>query len=315
VTSLRENGAFHRTAFVIRDALSRGVVRGPRLSISGRPVTVTRGHCWPFGGEADGVEGVRAVVRQLVEQGVDWIKVMATGGGTRDTNQFRPYYSVPELRAAVEEAHAAGLLAAAHALCTAGVANALDAGFDMIVHGYFYEPDGRYAFRSDLAQRIADQGVWVNPTTHMARSRIWRLERIAAWRALTDEEAGDLEAQRQSYRERCDTLQRLREAGVRLAAGSDSGWSYYAFGGFAHEIAAMAEGGLGSAAALHAGTIGSALAMGLDRDVGSLEPGKCADLLLVEGDPTRETSALSRVRAVFLGGTRVDAEPIATAGR
>jgi len=305
VTSLRENGAFHRTAFVIREAIKRGIVRGPRLSISGRPITVRRGHCWPFGGEADGVDGVRRTVRQLVEEGVDWIKVMATGGGTRNTDQFQPQYGVAELRAAVGEAHALGKLAAAHALCTAGIVNALDAGFDMIVHGFFYEPDGSYAFRPDLARRIADQGVWVNPTTHIARSRIWRLEQIAEQRRLTHEEARELESQRRSYEERCDTLRRLSGAGVRFAAGSDSGWSYYPFGGFAHEIDAMAEAGLGAAAALRAGTIDSARAMGVDRDAGSLERNKLADLLLVQGDPTTDTAALRRVTAVFLGARRV----------
>jgi imidazolonepropionase-like amidohydrolase len=305
VTSLRDNGAFHRTAGAIREAIRRGIVRGPRLSISGRPVTVTRGHCWPFGGEADGVDGVRRAVRALLEEGVDWIKVMVTGGGTLDTDQFRAYYGVPELRAAVEEAHAAGKLTAAHALCTAGIVNALDAGFDMIVHGFFYESDGRYVFRPDLARRIADQGVWVNPTTHVGRSRIWRLQRLAEARPLTDEETVDLASQRRTYEERCQTLHGLLQAGVRLAAGSDSGWSYYAFGGFAHEIDAMAEAGMGAAAALRAGTLDAARAMGVDRDAGSVERDKLADLLLVEGDPTTDTAAIRRVAAVFLGGKRL----------
>lgn len=305
VTSLRENGAFHGTAAVIKEAIQRGIVRGPRLSISVRPVTVTRGHCWPFGGEADGVEGVRCAVRQLVEEGADWIKVMATGGGTLGTDQFRAYYGVPELQAAVDEAHRAGKLAAAHALCTQGIVNALDAGFDMIVHGYFYESDGRYAFRPDVARRIANQGVWINPTTHMARSRIWRLERLAPQQPLSDAERKELDAQRQSYEERCDMLRRLLDGGARLAAGSDAGWSHYAFGGFAHEIDAMAEAGMGAAAALRAGTLDSARAMRVDRDAGSLSPGKLADLLLVEGDPTTETAALTRVRGVFIGGQRV----------
>lgn len=305
VTSLRENGAFHGTAAIVREAVQRGILRGPRLSISGRPVTVTRGHCWPFGGEADGVEGVRRAVRRLVEEGADWIKVMATGGSTLNTDQFRAYYGVPELRAAVDEAHRAGKLTAAHALCTQGMINALDSGFDMIVHGFFYESDGRYAFRSDVASRIADQRVWINPTTHMARSRIWRLERLAAERPLSGAEKTELDAQQQSYRERCDMLRRLLAAGARLAAGSDSGWSHYAFGGFAHEIDAMAEAGMGAAGALRAGTLDSARAMGIDHDVGTLAPGKLADLLLVEGDPTTETAPLTRVRGVFIGGRRV----------
>ena len=305
VTTLRENGASHRTAFVVREAIARGIIAGPRLSICGRPVTVSKGHCWMFGGEADGEEGVRRTVRGLVEEGADWIKVMATGGGTLNTDPFQPSYTAAELRAAVEEAHTCGRLAAAHALCTAGIVSALEAGFDMIVHCYFHEPDGRYVFEPEVAKRIAGQGVWVNPTMHMARSRVWRLERTAEQRPLSEVEAAQLERERQSYRERCDGFQGLLAEGVRVVAGSDSGWSHCPFGGFAHEVDAMAGAGLGAEAALAAATLDSARAMGVDREVGSLEEGKLADVLVVEGDPSQDSGALLRVAAVFLGGERV----------
>jgi imidazolonepropionase-like amidohydrolase len=133
VTTLRDNGARHRTTFSVKEAIRRKIITGPRLSISGRPVTMTGGHCWPFGGEADGVAGVRLAVRQLVKEGADWIKVMTTGGGTRNTYPYQASYTVEELRAAIDEAHAAGRLAAAHASSTAGIVNALDVGFDMII--------------------------------------------------------------------------------------------------------------------------------------------------------------------------------------
>jgi imidazolonepropionase-like amidohydrolase len=97
----------------------------------------------------------------------------------------------------------------------------------------------------------------------------------------------------------------LVQAGVKLAAGSDCGWSYYAFGGFRHEIEALASCGMGAAGALRAGTLDSAVAMGLDREVGSVERGKLADLLVVAGDPLADLEALANVEAVFLGGTRV----------
>jgi imidazolonepropionase-like amidohydrolase len=304
VTTLRDNGAMNRTTFSIKEALRRKIITGPRLSISGRPITMTGGHCWPFGGEADGVEAVRQSVRQMVKEGADWIKMMATGGGTLNTLPYRPSYTVQELRAGVEEAHAANRLAAAHCSCTAGMVNALDAGFDMIIHGNFHDPDGRFVFDRDVAKRIADQGVWVNPTLHVNRVRLWRLERLAQERDLTESETADLALNRQRYRERQENMQGLLEAGVKLVAGSDSGWSYYAFGDFVHEIEAMASAGLGASAAFQAATLESARSMGVDGDVGSLEVGKYADLLLVESDPTVDPSALSRVAAVWLGGQR-----------
>ena len=73
VTTLRDNGAMNRTTFSIKEALRRKIITGPRLSISGRPITMTGGHCWPFGGEADGVEAVRQSVRQMIKEGADWI--------------------------------------------------------------------------------------------------------------------------------------------------------------------------------------------------------------------------------------------------
>ncbi|MBI3978409.1 MAG: amidohydrolase family protein [Chloroflexi bacterium] len=305
VTTLRDNGASGRTAFSLKEAVRRGIVPAPRLSVCGRALTITGGHWWPFGGEADGVEGVRLAVRQLIKEGADWIKVMTTGGSTRNTNWYRPSYSPAELRAAVEEASGAGRLAAAHALGTAGIRNALDAGFDMIVHGYFHDADGRYAFNADLARRVADQGVWVNPTMHVVRTRIRRWERLAEDRPLNAAEMAALQRERRTFAERCDNLQRLLAAGARLVAGSDAGSSYAPFGAFHDEVEAMAAAGMGAAAALRAATLDSALAMGVGGDVGSLEPGKLADLLLVEGDPTVDVNALGRVAAIFLGGVRI----------
>jgi imidazolonepropionase-like amidohydrolase len=241
----------------------------------------------------------------MVKDGADWIKMMATGGGTVNTMPYRPSYTVQELRAGVEEAHAANRLAAAHCSCTAGMVNALDAGFDMIIHGNFHDSDGNFVFDRDIAKRIADQGVWVNPTLHVNRVRLWRLERFAQERELTEQETADLALNRRRYRERQENMQGLLEAGVKLVAGSDCGWSYYAFGGFVHEVEAMASAGLGASAAFQAATLESARAMGVDREVGSLEAGKYADLLIVDGDPTTDVGALGRVEAVWLGGQRV----------
>lgn len=305
VTTLRDNGAMHRTTFAIKEALRRQIITGPRLSIAGRPITMTGGHCWPLGGEADGEDAVRQSVRHLVKEGADWIKVMATGGGTVGTIPYRPSYTATELAAVVDEAHRANRLAGAHCSCTAGMVNALDAGVDMIIHGNFTNPQGAFELDADVAKRIADQGVWVNPTLHVNRVRLWRLERISRERPLSEQEQAELALHRERYLDREANFQGLLAAGVKVAAGSDSGWSYYAFGAFVHEIEAMASAGLGAAGAFKSATLDSAASMGLDHDVGSLEVGKLADLLLVDGDPTTDVAALQRVQAVWLGGRPV----------
>jgi imidazolonepropionase-like amidohydrolase len=305
VTTLRENGAFRRTGFALREALRRGIVWGPRLSVTGRPITVTGGHCWPLGGEADGVEGVRLAVRQLVKEDADWIKVMATGGGTLNTRPYQASYTLDELRAAVDEGHRTNRLVGVHCTGTPGIVNALDVGADMLIHGTFNNPDGSATLDEEIARRIADGGVWLNPTVHIGRSRIWRFEGLSQERQLSEAEATEFALMKERYAVRCEHVARLLQAGVRMAAGSDCGWSYYRFGGFRHEIEALASCGMGAAGALRAGTRDSAVAMGLDREVGSVERGKLADLLVVAGDPLLDLEALGNVEAVFLGGTRV----------
>ena len=105
VTTLCDCGAWNRTAFSLKQGIASGIVNGPRLRVVGRPITITGGHLWFMGGEVDGVDGVRNRVRQLIKDGADLIKVVATGGSTVISYPFRPAFTVEELRAVTEEAH------------------------------------------------------------------------------------------------------------------------------------------------------------------------------------------------------------------
>lgn len=244
-----------------------------------------------------------------MKEGADLIKVVTTGGGTRGTDPFRTSYTSEEVGAAVDEAHRHGRTVAAHCLSTLGIANAVDAGADLLIHCYFYEPDGTYRFRDDLAERIAAAGTWVNPTLHVARSRIRRLEALRAEGHLSDAERVRLDRERRDLEARQEMFRRLRELGVRMVAGSDAGWSYYPHGHLVEEIDAMAEAGMTPAEALVAATGDAAWALSLHDRLGTLEPGKQADLLIVDGDPTRDLRALERVKAVFRGGEPVASPP------
>jgi imidazolonepropionase-like amidohydrolase len=305
ITTLRECGAARRTIFSIKEALRRGIITGPRMSVAGRPVTITGGHAWPSGGEADGVDGVRQAVRQLCKEGADWIKIMATGGGTPGTQPYRASFTVEELTAAVDQAHALNRLTGAHAGSIEGIERAIAAGIDMLIHCSFYDPQGRFCFRPDIAREIADRGIWVNPTLHIRRVRVWRLQALSQERQLTSVEADELATQQQFYEQRSEYFRGLMDAGVRQVAGSDSGYSYFRVGDFADEVEAMASEGMGPAAAIRAATLDSAESIGLAHEVGSLEVGKQADLLLTAGDPTQDIGALKRVGAVFLAGQQV----------
>ena len=105
VTTMCDCGSWNRTGFALKEGLAEGLVEGPRVLVSGPPITVTDGHLWYMGGEADGVDGVRDRARHLIEQGADFIKIAASGGSTLSSDPYRASYTVAELTAIVGEAH------------------------------------------------------------------------------------------------------------------------------------------------------------------------------------------------------------------
>lgn len=302
VTTLVDLGAKGALTFRLREAIAHGYAPGPRLVLCGRALTITGGHGWPWLGEADGIDGVRRAVRQLCKEGADLIKVMTTGGGTPGTDGRRPSYSLAELRAIVEEAHAQGRRVIGHCTAAAGIERALDAGFDAIAHCQFLMPDGADRFDERLASRIAEQGVFVNPTLQI--NRILRSERVPR-DSLTRERRAALDAWTARYPRFAANVPRLRDLGVRLVCGSDCGWGYSTFDETWLELDALVEAGLTPVEALTAANGTAAAMLGLTDRVGAVQPGLIADLLAVEGDPTVDIRSLQRVRAVWSSGGRV----------
>jgi imidazolonepropionase-like amidohydrolase len=307
VTTLRENGAKGRVAFSLREGVRRRLAPGPRMVICGRPITITGGHMGYFGSEADGEAAVRAEVRTLLKEGADYIKIVATGGSTRTSDPNRASYTVPELVAMTDEAHRHGKLTAAHCTSAQGVQNCLDAAVDMIIHCVFNEPDGTYRYRPDLVERLAAAKAWVNPTLYVMKAGIERL-REARERAgaLTAELGQHLDLQRRALDTRVEAVGRMARAGVRMTAGSDSPWGWYAPGEFVHEIDMLAQAGLSHGDAIAAATTGAAESIGVGGQAGRLAPGRQADVLVVRGDPIREITALWQVLDVWQAGRRVD---------
>ena len=304
VTTVRDCGAKNRTAFALRDAVEMGIVPSPRLVLAGRPVAVIGGHLGYFGIQATGATECRAAVRQLVKEGADFIKITATGGSTRTSHPTRPSFDVDELSAICAEAHKFGIHAAAHCASSQGMVNALDGGIDTIIHGVHKEADGADAYRPEISERIAERGVFVNPTLGQSVARIRMLE--DAPEALTPAERADLDAARRGSEVRMDHFARMRDAGVVMAAGSDSAWGYYQMGDFQTEIEAHAMAGMSNMEAIISATRHAAESCRLDGELGTLEAGKKADALIVEGDPSRDINDLRRVADVFLAGSRVD---------
>jgi imidazolonepropionase-like amidohydrolase len=307
VTTLRENGAKGRVAFSLREGIRRKLAPGPRMVICGRPITITGGHMGYFGSEADGESAVRAEVRTLLKEGADYIKIVASGGTTRTSDPNRASYTVPELAAMTDEARRHGKLTAAHCTSAQSVQNCLEAGVDMIIHCIFSEPDGTYRFRPDLVERLVAAKAWVNPTLYVMKAGIDRQREARAREGrLTPELAGQLDQAQRALDVRVDTVRRMSEAGVRMTAGSDSPWGWYAAGEFVHEIHMLAQAGLSYADAVVAGTAGAADSIGAGGVAGRLLSGRPADLLVVRGDPTREITALLDVLDVYQAGRRIE---------
>ena len=307
VTAIRENGAKNGVTFSLREGIGRGLAVGPKMTLCGRPVTITGGHMWYFGGEADGADGVRKQVRQLIKEGADYIKLVATGGSTRGSFPLLPSYTVDELRVATDEAHRFGKLTAAHCASAQGVQNCLDAEVDMIVHCVFEDSQGRYEYRPDLVDRLLEADAWVNPTLYVVQAGINRLaERVESAGADRPVLQESLDQRKRGLDNRMEACRRMLEAGVKMTAGSDSPWGDYAPGEFVNEVLMLAGAGMPVADAMASGMSGAADSIGMGEVAGRLAPGRAADVLVVRGDPSRDLTALWDVADVYQDGSRVE---------
>ena len=306
VTTLCDCGSWNKTAFSLKGGLSQGLVNGPRTMVSGPPLTITGGHLWFMGGQVDGVNGIRAAVRQRVKDGADFIKVAASGGSTLTSDPYRASFNLEELTALVDEAHQRNRPVLAHCRCTESITFALDAGVDAILHCFFTDSDGSYRYDEPTADRLAESEVYLNPTMHLGRVSRAYLERIRTERPFTPAEQDRWERSNRMGGTAMEQFARLIRAGVKLAGGSDCGWGSYPFGDFQGEVIAMHDAGLSAMDAVLAGTRNPAHALGVLEQTGTIEAGKAADMLVVDGDPSLDIEALRRVKAVFKRGTRVD---------
>ena len=262
VTTLCDCGSWNSTAYSLKAGLAQGIVRGPRTLVSGPPLTITGGHLWFMGGETNGIDNIRARVRERVWQGADFIKVAASGGSTLTSDPYRASYTLDELRALVDEAHNRNRPVLAHCRCTESINFALDAGVDAILHCFFAEADGSYRYDEPTADRLAESGVWLNPTMHLGRVSRAHLQRIREQRPFTPAEQERWERSNRMGGVAMEQFGRLISAGVKLVGGSDCGWGSYPFGDFQGEIIAMHDAGLTPMQAIQAGTRNPAAALG-----------------------------------------------------
>ncbi|MBX3142253.1 MAG: amidohydrolase family protein [Trueperaceae bacterium] len=297
VTTVRDCGGPGTMIQALRDAISAGVTRGPRIIASGMPITTTGGHCHFFGLTVDGEAEIRKAVRQLVEDDADVIKVMATGGRmTRNSNIFRAQYTAAEMTALVEEAHRLERQVASHALSIEGIRNSVTAGVTTIEHCNWQDAAGVWEFDEGLLDEMARQGTHVSITLvgHMR-------DAYDAWRA--DPERAPLTP---LLKRRFELEGDMFARGLNAFITSDAGVPHSHFAEL-HRGAAVGVGwlGLDPLTAIAAVTSRAAEALGVADKVGTIEAGKLADLIVVEGNPAESIDDLGALIATYLGGERV----------
>jgi imidazolonepropionase-like amidohydrolase len=284
ITTMRDVGSMGDLVVEARQAMRYGAFRGPRLLTCGRIVSPTGPGGRFFSGmyrEADGPDDVRRAVREQLRYGADFVKVMTTGARTVELEDPDPaQLTREELAALVDEAHRMGYRVCAHCEGLAGTELAIEEGVDTIEHGMYLNQ------RPDLLERMAANGQVLVPTlsflAHLVEGAEWTPELI---------ELGNHNVEQARL-----TLAAAREAGVRIALGHDTGPLHAA----ANELRRMIEAGLTPREGLVAATSGSAHALGLADHVGTIAPGRLADLVVVDGDPLTRPELLCERERIWL---------------
>lgn len=303
ITTLRDCGGFPEVLYSLRRAIALGYAEGPRLVLAGWPITITGGHCHYFGGEADGIDGVRAKVRLAIKGGADYIKAMASGGGTPGTQGWRAAFSRDEAAAIVDEAHRFGYHATLHCTCAEAIDLAVAAGVDEIQHaGFATGADGGQRFDPVVADRLATSGVPVCPTLSVGR---FVYQAVASREHLTPEDRESADRFERIAHGTLSNAAELRRRGVPFVAGSDAGWRYSPFDALHLEIELMTAAGLTLLDAITAATSTAARVLGLESETGALRAGLAADLIAVAGRPDQDIRALRAVRMVMRQGSRI----------
>jgi imidazolonepropionase-like amidohydrolase len=298
-TSIRVLGGPNFDDMALRMAIASGVVAGPRMQNAGSSIGITGGHCDENGyrpglmdgdfrtGVADGPDEARKAVRYQVKYGADVIKICATGGVLSEGDAVgATQYTLEEMRAIVDEAAKLERKVAAHAHGAEGIKLAVRAGVASIEHGSFLDEEG--------ARLMVQHGTWLVPTISAAEY----VEGAATRGRLTGLRAEKALAAAQGMRNGVRLAQRT---GVPIALGTDAGVGEHGANG--HEFTLLVTwGGLTPMQAIVAGTSNAAKLLGWELDVGTLAPGKWADVVAVPGDPTRDITRMEQASFVMKGG-------------
>ncbi len=295
-TTVRNVGARGYTDIALRDAIDAGEVPGPRIVASGPSLGITGGHCddnlLPFefhhksDGVADGVEGVMTKTREVIKYGANVIKICSTGGVlSLGDDPKASQYTLEEMKTIVAEAHRLGRKVAAHAHGGDGIKLAVLAGVDSIEHGSYID--------DEAVKLMKERGTYLVPTLYLGDCFLANYEKLGLPPSIVAKAREVMPTMQKNFA-------RALSQGVPVAFGTDS--AVYPHGLNAHEFAVYVRLGMSPIQAIQTATVHASKLLGQEDRIGAIEAGKFADLIAVEGDPTKDVTELERVKFVMKGG-------------
>lgn len=290
VTTVRDCGSQNFIAVELAKAVKSGIIqKAPRILACGPVICITGGHGSFIGIEADGPAHVQQAVRGILKKGADFVKVIASGGVlTKGTSAGAPQMTYEELLAAAQEAKRAGVRITTHAHAGDSIRWALRAGFDCIEHATYID--------SEIIELFQATGAFYIPTVVASVCQMEHLDTIPPHVAEKIQKHVEFE-----YK----NLRTMLSLGVPIAGATDAGTPFNPHGNLPRQLNLLHQYGLSKQEALRAGTYGSAQALGLEDQTGTLEVGKSADILVVQGNVLEDLNCLYNVQGVWREGMRL----------
>jgi imidazolonepropionase-like amidohydrolase len=295
-TSVRNLHANGYSDIALRDAVNAGEIPGPRILASGPMLSITGGHgdenFLPYefqhksDGVADGVDGVRAKTREIIKYGADVIKFSATGGVLSiGDDPRRSAFTPEEMQTMVSEAHRLGRKIAAHAHGGEGLKQAVLAGVDSIEHGTYID--------DEAIRLMKERGTYLVPTVYLTDWFLENYDKLGLPPQIIAKAQEVMPAMKKN-------IAHAIQQGVPIAFGTDA--AVYPHGLNAHEFAVLVRMGMTPLQSIQTATLNASKLLGIEDRAGTLETGKYADIIAVEGDPLKDVTELERVKFVMKGG-------------
>ena len=288
VTFIRVVGTENNYDLQIKEAIQNSDFQGPHMYCAGKVICMTGGHGWQEGIEADGKDACLKAVRTQLRSGVDLIKMMATGGVmTKGVEPGNAQFSVDEMKVMIEEAHKAGRKTATHAQGLQGIKNALYAGIDSIEHGCFLD--------EECLELMKEQNTFLVPTLCAPQCIIDKGVENGVAKYMVDKTLKVKDAHVKS-------VKKAYEKGIQIALGTDAGTPFNYHNNTAYEMELLARLSISNMDILKIATINSARCVGVEKDYGSIEVGKHADLVCLNENPLENISNVRKINRVIQSG-------------